>query len=260
VGEVKNSFNEAGRALKHKVFFGKNTVIRIEDIEVKPSDWQEQRADLLPAIIKQLKAQEIEACIREMEKMLQHMNKSMDSEELTLFFMKLTNSIEFTLNEMGVDIEDIYVKGTHLFDEYLKCDDMTAIREWIYGVLRQIGEFLESRKHQTGSDAVQKVKLYVQAHYAEEVTINEIASSVFMNAAYLGRVFKKSEGISFNEFVNTVRMDKAKELLVNTPMKIADIAKAVGIASSQHFIYCFKSVHGTTPKKYRESILFDKMD
>lgn len=84
------------------------------------------------------------------------------------------------------------------------------------------------------------------------VTLTEVAAAVNMNASAFSRLFRQEMGCAFSEFVTSARMNKAKKLLVETNLRIHEIAQKVGYASDSHFVQVFGDYSGMTPGKFRE--------
>ncbi|PYI57125.1 response regulator transcription factor [Paenibacillus flagellatus] len=103
----------------------------------------------------------------------------------------------------------------------------------------------------TPAGAAEFVKRWVKEHYGEPVSMKGIASQLYMNAAYLGSLFKAQTGIGFNDYVLRVRMEKAKELLEGTDMKVYEVASAVGYQDMDWFYEKFKQYTGVNPGDYR---------
>ena len=101
---------------------------------------------------------------------------------------------------------------------------------------------------------IQHAKSYIRAHYADNFSREAVANAVYLDGAYFSRLFKQKTGISFIEFLTTVRMEKAIELL-STQMSITDIATAVGYLHRNQFISNFRKYSGFTPNDYRRKIL-----
>lgn len=100
---------------------------------------------------------------------------------------------------------------------------------------------------------VDAVHDYVRKHLDGDVTLTAIAEHVFLHPVYLSKLYKETTGSNLSEFILTARMDRAKELLRQSPMKIYEICEAVGYRSTQHFITEFKKAVGVTPKQYRDA-------
>lgn len=95
---------------------------------------------------------------------------------------------------------------------------------------------------------------YIQAHYAEDLTREDVADAVFLSSAYFSRFFKQKTGLSFIDYLTTVRMQKAVELL-GSRMKVGEIAKKVGYQSRNRFFINFRLYSGYNPTEYRRQIL-----
>jgi len=84
-------------------------------------------------------------------------------------------------------------------------------------------------------------------------SLDSVAAFVKLNPAYLGKIFKDGTGVAFPEYVNRLRIDMAKELLINTNESVNRISSLVGYNSTTYFVSCFKKYTGTTPSKFRWS-------
>lgn len=101
---------------------------------------------------------------------------------------------------------------------------------------------------------IHKAMSYIQQHYSEDLTREDVADAVFLSSAYFSRFFKQKTGLSFIDYLTTVRMQKAIELL-NTRMKVGEIATKVGYLSRNRFFINFRQYSGYTPTEYRKQIL-----
>lgn len=101
---------------------------------------------------------------------------------------------------------------------------------------------------------VGRVRNYIQQHYAEPLSLNEIADRIHINPAYLSSIFKSERGESYSKYILRLRMERAALLLrTHTAGKISDIAKEVGYISPKHFDAVFKKYYGMTPKQYQSA-------
>ncbi|MBE7010005.1 MAG: AraC family transcriptional regulator [Ruminococcaceae bacterium] len=107
-----------------------------------------------------------------------------------------------------------------------------------------------SQKH---ASLIHKASEYMNLHYAEHITQNHVASHVYLSPSYFSKVFKETLGISFNEYLNKVRIEKSKKLLLNPEINIEKVSSMVGYENRSYFGKIFKEYTGVTPKKYRES-------
>ncbi|HBA46656.1 MAG TPA: hypothetical protein DCZ91_02415 [Lachnospiraceae bacterium] len=101
---------------------------------------------------------------------------------------------------------------------------------------------------------IQKAMSYIQAHFQDDLTREDVADAVFLSSAYFSRFFKQKTGLSFIDYLTTVRMQKAVELL-GTRMKVGEIARKVGYQSRNRFFINFRLYTGYNPTEYRRQIL-----
>lgn len=124
---------------------------------------------------------------------------------------------------------------------------LISIKEYI-GVLEQ----KEYESHQIVNNKVDKIIKYICKHFAEDLTLTSIAEEFYISPFYLSKIFKRSTNLSIVEYINSLRIRRAKELLETTSIKIAEIAEIVGFSSSSHFSRTFKLLTGLSPQQYKK--------
>lgn len=93
---------------------------------------------------------------------------------------------------------------------------------------------------------------YIKNNFERDIALADIAKFVFLSPSYFTRAFKEEMGISPINYLLKIRVERAKELLVETQWKISDIALSVGFANQQRFNEIFKKYAGATPLQYRK--------
>lgn len=107
---------------------------------------------------------------------------------------------------------------------------------------------------QPDQEWVEQMKGYIEAHYREKLTLEVLADVCHGSAYHLLRTFKRQEGSTPMEYVQKVRLGRAKELLAHSELSVAGVAAAVGIPRSTYFVTLFKKKTGYTPAAYRRSV------
>ncbi|MGE4485625.1 MAG: helix-turn-helix domain-containing protein [Oscillospiraceae bacterium] len=124
---------------------------------------------------------------------------------------------------------------------------------WLKGVMDSfmdnVFEFMDVRH----LNMIHKTVQYMRAHYAEKITLNVMAEMAYLSPAYFSRVFKKETGRTFSSYLNLVRIEKSKEMLLHMDLRLTDIALMTGFEDQSYFTKVFKRVTGLAPLKYRES-------
>lgn len=100
--------------------------------------------------------------------------------------------------------------------------------------------------------AIREACRYIGSHAYKDISLVETAEHVALTPTYLSAMFKQEMGISFIEYVKNIRMEKAKEMLLNTNKKTYEICLELGYKSVQYFTTLFRETSGMTPKEYRE--------
>lgn len=99
---------------------------------------------------------------------------------------------------------------------------------------------------------IEKVQSYISIHYTEPLTLSAIAKEFYISDHYLSRLFKKTTGLSVVEYINSIRLTAAKNLLENSPMLISRVGESVGFGTTTHFSRAFKESAGLSPQQYRK--------
>lgn len=79
-----------------------------------------------------------------------------------------------------------------------------------------------------------------------------LAEKVYLSSGYLSFIFKKETGMNLNRFIRVFRMEKAKELLCSTNMKVAQVSEKVGFSNVSYFCRSFREYYGSSPESYRK--------
>lgn len=109
-------------------------------------------------------------------------------------------------------------------------------------------------EQKNADDIISQVKAYVDQYYYEKITLEQIAKRYHYNYQYLSSYFSNKMKLTFNEYLNIVRINKAKELLLDSHLSYQEIAQQVGYADQSYFSKTFKKYTGTTPAKFKKGI------
>lgn len=104
---------------------------------------------------------------------------------------------------------------------------------------------------------LQEVFVYIDKHYAEELSVEEMARMCSMSYSYFSRFFKKVTGRNFTDYLNYIRVIEAEKLLLTTSMNITEVALSTGFTNSSYFIKQFRHYKGIAPKQFQSRIFED---
>lgn len=95
---------------------------------------------------------------------------------------------------------------------------------------------------------------YIEHHYMEEITVKEMAIYANLSVSYFSALFKQYTGESFVNYVNLIRIEKAKKLLTELDLKVYEVSEMVGFSSLNYFNRVFKKITSFSPNEYRKSL------
>jgi AraC-like DNA-binding protein/ligand-binding sensor protein len=98
---------------------------------------------------------------------------------------------------------------------------------------------------------VRRARAYIAGHHADAVTLDQVANAMHVSTYYFCKMFKKATGLTFTDYLGRVRIEKAKNLLLNPHLRVSEIAYDIGFQSLTHFNRVFKQVAGESPTRYR---------
>lgn len=164
--------------------------------------------------------------------------------DFVIFLNKLLQKYSCSLETLldGSDSTSKIIIETHTIKQ---------LKDWFEDVIDRTIDYIANCRKAGTKKAICEIKEYVTAHYFEDISLNFIAESYFINPAYLSRVFKSESGLNFNDFLTNIRMNKASELLNNPVLKMNDIAEMVGYQNVNYFLRKFKEFFGCTPSEHK---------
>ena len=104
----------------------------------------------------------------------------------------------------------------------------------------------------TDHPEINRILEYCRQHYNRNISLKAMATMVRMEEHYLSRLFRQKTNDSLINYVQTLRLDKAKELLAHTSQPVAEIGRSVGFPNENYFAKTFRKNFGQTPSQYRK--------
>jgi AraC-like DNA-binding protein/ligand-binding sensor protein len=107
------------------------------------------------------------------------------------------------------------------------------------------------QQHNSEPPVITRAKEFIIEHQSEDLSLGQVAKAVNTSTFHFCKLFKKATGLNFTDYVSRVRVEKAKNLLLNPNLRISEIAYEVGFQSLTHFNRVFKRITGQSPTHYR---------
>lgn len=121
---------------------------------------------------------------------------------------------------------------------------------WLRGVMESVRQALEAYAGKDDVRVILKAKAYVDLHYAEQISLRDVAASVYLSPAYFSRLFKQYAHENITDYIARTRVEKAKPLLLEGRYKVYEVSERVGYPNHKYFFRIFKKYTGQTPFDY----------
>ncbi|WP_135552776.1 helix-turn-helix domain-containing protein [Paenibacillus cymbidii] len=164
----------------------------------------------------------------------------------------MIGTIMKTINEMNVGDRSAFAQTLKLVPRVLQCADAAEMKREMTTIVEQVCRLTAERRDSRGSGLKEEVLDYIAAAYQDvNLSVSTIAEHFRVSSGHLSRLFKEQSGESMLDAINRVRLARAKELLAQDGVSIAEAAVRVGYYNSNAFIRTFKKYEGITPGQYK---------
>lgn len=137
-------------------------------------------------------------------------------------------------------------------------NDFKTIEEltiWISDIIKTFTECVFDLQDVKHIDVIYKSIEYIRRNYMKKVTLDDVAENVSLSPSYFSRIFKQETKTSFNSYLNNVRIEMSKKLLLDEDIPLVDIAVLAGFENQSYYSRVFKQITGLSPRQFREKRL-----
>ena len=153
----------------------------------------------------------------------------------------------------GADVNDIFRLSQSYEPEIEKLRNLEELNRWLSMVLHRFINFVFDFNDIKHHNVIYQTTAYIKENLAEKLTLEDAAEHVSLSKSYFCRILKDELGYTFTEYVNHLRVERAKLYLRDSTISIADIAYAVGFDDQSYFTRIFKKLTNVSPGQYRKS-------
>jgi len=251
--DIKKAYNNAISTLKNKFFIGNGVILLSSQFENKkyeePIDPDSIKEELLQAI----RLADIDKCLAILQPLFRSYRFSSTDKIETIkeYFLKIVTLLSseiyrFSKSDSEKNILQLgytqYVERFETIDEFIK-----QVEIFYYDII----DILKLTQASKSNWIIEKAKEYMKKNYFEDLTVEDVANHVERNSNYLCNLFSRIEGMTITEYLNRIRIEKAKELLKTTSLMTYEIAEKVGFRNYRYFTQVFKKFVEKTPTAYR---------
>lgn len=249
LGEIENSYKEALKSLQ----FAQGSVVHAADLPIKLEYEKDYPIETENRLFDKVEEGDVNGADAEARSFFDWMVENYSGQDADIRL----KTLEFVLWAEKI----AYLSGgmTYRFTarhDYLgtinSMKDYEELRSWFLAKISDASRNVESKKQESSLSMVEKAKEYMQENYAKDLSLDDVSKTVNISPYYFSKLFKEEEGRNFIDYLTEIRIDKAKELLMDKNLSMKEICAAVGYSDPNYFSRSFKKNVGVTPTEYRE--------
>lgn len=254
--QIQNAYSEALQLQKYQVIEGYGGCMSKEILKQRLEGTNSQSLlsesldeGALGKLILKKDTEEAKAYVENL--FLNYVQKDTCIDELYKVCVKIALLLQDIKEEYQLQNKGEIQNLTTLIDRIFKAEDLVTIKAVFLNEIDEIIHHLHEENSQY-TPVVKQIMAEVMKNYKEDMNLKTLAHKYHMNASYLGQIFQKETGNSFAQYLSNTKNSIAKDLILNTNMKIHEIAEAAGYPDISYFYRKFKQCYGVSPATLRE--------
>lgn len=160
--------------------------------------------------------------------------------------------MDATLHELKEDGIQLKEEHSYQYLDLINFTKLDELQEWVYSFTDKLIELVGKSKKDNYRIVIKNAMEYIDKHFNEDLSIQQVAEAVHLSPNYFSHVFKKAREESFTDYLNKVRVKKAQCLLAEHIYKVYEVADMVGYSDYKYFSSVFKKISGVSPTEYSE--------
>lgn len=153
----------------------------------------------------------------------------------------------------GACAEEILGLNYRYLKEVDSLKSIVQMSVWLTDILNRFNDCVFTLTEAKHSDIIFKAISYIKLNYMKRLTLEDVAKEVYLSPSYLSKVFAKEMNCNFITYLNRIRIEKGKALLLSDNYSLSEISEAVGYDNQSYFSKVFKKTTGITPGKFKET-------
>ena len=262
IGDIQTSYKEAARAFSSRFFLDANQIadsaelVKVQTehdgkIDVSKMLSKKREHELVERFFKNGTVEEVDSFLDELFQGIGEQNcKSLLYRQYVV--MDLFFCASDFLENLEIGIENLPEECRDINQIVEKAGNAENLRHQIGILFTETMQLRDGHSKKKYSKLLEDAKAFIDENYKhDEMSLNTVAAQVNISPSYFSTIFSSEMGQTFVEYLTHVRLEKAKELLMCSNMRTAEIGYEVGYKDSHYFSYIFKKVVGCSPKEYR---------
>lgn len=148
------------------------------------------------------------------------------------------------------DFREIFPYTINIAEQLGHFNSLSDILTWLESFCDKLCTLLSERRGTRSDTLVEQAKAYIHSHYSEKLTLADVAEHLNISSGHLSNTFKKFTGVTISDYIATIKIDHAKELIDTHQYLMYEISDMLGFENPYYFSKVFKKVTGIAPREY----------
>ncbi len=173
---------------------------------------------------------------------------------LEMYYSTVLTIISY-INKKNLTTKIAFKTGLGILFRPWLASSWNEIKEQLYRVCDILFDIQDESRRRNSLNTIEVIKAYITEHITEDISLIDLSDLTGYSTTYLSKFFSDNEGITITDYISNRKIEKIKELMLDSNLNIGDIADAVGFHSRTYFNNYFKRLVGMAPQQYREQLI-----
>lgn len=208
--------------------------------------------EMIRLVMEAINLKDVPAFAASLDQLLEKVERagSIPGNELTVLFLSISSQLVHAAQHHRVT----YVIDQESMDKMSNLSmhpNLTRLKDFLVGVLQEVVSEIQSQQRNPTEQVVEQVKHYIAIHVYENLSLDQLADKVHVNASYLSRIFRQYTREKLTSYVTRIKMEHARKLLLESDIRVQDVATKLGFDNANYFAKVFRKANGLSPHEFR---------
>lgn len=248
-------YDEAAKALEHRLIMGSNQIIPFEWLK-NPKNELYYPLDTERQLINYMAIGDYDGATQVISRIIGiNISDGMLSTQIgKLLMFELIGTMLKAVEQIQLGTNEMAFEKSEMIGRLTECETIAEMENEIFVFLRIVCDYISNKKKSHNIDLFDRIVSYIRDSLVDgNLSLTSISLRFDVSASYLSKFFKEQSGENFIEFINKLRIEESKNLLMVSDLTVNEISSKVGFTNSNTFIRVFKRYEGITPGQYRQN-------
>ena len=252
---IRAGYRQADSNVRFRLILGKGKIIFPEDVHLYSIHEAEEISGRYKNFIEILNQSDRDHIIGELQKIFRDIRKMgvNRAEDIYVYYIDLLFKLVTWLETNNENAISVFGSDVNFYHKIRRFDTVDEIENWILNMMEWIIDYMHNKKEKNVNRDVLRGQEFMRLNYKENLTLKMVSDYAGLSESHFSRLFTKHTGENFTVYLTNLRIQKAKQLINETNMKMYEIAERVGYSNIEHFSRVFKKVTGVAPNQYKHN-------